>query len=114
MERMVAKMLRCYGREMKLGRDAEEWTVYGFFQSVTGKQERLARLQPGPLGLESRKQFLYLGPAEPEARQGDTLTVDGQVYEIRTAQAVSGTRKTAYVWAMCVEKGGDPRWVRNG
>ena len=114
MERMVGKMLRCYGREMQLCRDAENWTVYGFFQSVTGKKERFSDLHPGPLGLEKPGQFIYLGPVEPAARQGDTLKLGGKEYEVRTAQEVFGLEKPAYVWAMCVEKGGEAGWGRNG
>ena len=114
MERMVQKMLRCFGREMRLCRGQQEQVVYGFFQSVTGKNERLARLHPGPLGLENPGQYIYLGPVEPRAEQGDLLKVGDRVYTVQTAQVVFGTAKPAYVWAMCVEKGGEDGWGRNG
>lgn len=95
-------------------RGAEKTEIYGFFEPDTGKVDRLMQLHPGPLGLESRNRYIYIGPAEFELRQGDQLEIDEKHYLVRSAQMVFGLRKPAYVWAMCVERGGQSTWVKNG
>ncbi len=106
MRSMVERILRQYGRDMNVARGQERFSSRGFFQSVTGKLERLSKAQPGPLGLESRKQFLLFLPVEPELQEDDVVTVEGKAYQVRTVQQVSGTGEGVYQWAMCVEMGG--------
>lgn len=98
---MVEKLLNQHGMEVRLG----ERTIRALFQPVTGRLEKLALQQPGPLGLESRKRYVYIGPLEPQLREDDTLTVAGKSYIVRTAQQVMGSGGPVYTWAMCVEKG---------
>lgn len=114
MERMIGNILRSYGRKILLQRGLEKTEIIGFFEPDTGKVDRLMNLHPGPLGTESRSRYIYIGPADVELRQEDELEVDGKHYLVRSAQTVFGTRKAAYVWAMCIEKGGKPLWVKNG
>ena len=111
---MVEKILTGYGREMTLRRGGAEQSIRGFFQSVTGKAQRLAEVQPGVLGVESRKQFIYIGPVEPEVLTDDTLAVDGRDYTVRSVQRVESGNGPVYTWAMCVEKGGTEPWGWNG
>lgn len=110
MRRMVEKLLKQYGMEVAVG----EATVRALFQPVTGKLERLALNQPGMIGLESRKRYVYIGPVEPELRNGMAVAVAGKEYYIRTAQQIPGNDGPAYTWAMCVEKGGEDQWGMSG
>ena len=103
MRGMVEKLLRQYGGDLLLG----ERPVRGLFQSVVGKLDRLARLEPGALGLESRKRYVYIGPLEPELREDMLLTVAGRDYTVRSAHRIPGADGPLYCWAMCVEKGWD-------
>lgn len=114
MRRMLEKILSGYGRKIVLYRGEESWEIQGFFQSVTGKAERLAQVQPGPLGIESRKQFIYIGPVEPEVTADDVLNVDGKDYLVRSVQIIEGGSGPVYTWAMCVERGGADAWGLNG
>ena len=98
---MVEKLLRQYGVDLLLG----ERPVRGLFQSVVGKLDRLARLEPGALGLESRKRYVYIGPLDPEPQEDMVLLVQGKEYRIRTAHRIMGPDGPLYSWAMCVEKG---------
>lgn len=98
---MVEKLLRQYGVDLLLG----ERPVRGLFQSVVGKLDRLARLEPGALGLESRKRYVYIGPLDPEPREDMVLLVQGKEYVIRAAHRIMGPDGPLYSWAMCVEKG---------
>ena len=98
---MVEKLLRQYGVDLLLG----ERPVRGLFQSVVGKLDRLARLEPGALGLESRKRYVYIGPLDPEPQEDMVLQVQGKEYVIRTAHRITGPNGPLYSWAMCEEKG---------
>ena len=100
---MVEKLLGQYGMDILV----EEYSVRALFQPVTGRLERLALQDPGPVGLQSRQRYLYIGPVEPEVRMDMELTVAGQRYAVRTAHQISGDNGPAYSWAMCVEKGRD-------
>lgn len=114
MEQLAGKILRDYGRKILLCRGLEKTEIFGFFQPDTGKVDRLMQLHPGPLGLENRNRYIYIGPADVELRQGDELEIDAKHYQVRSVQTVYGPRKPVYIWAMCVEKGGEMTWGKNG
>ena len=98
---MVEKLLSQYGLEIRVG----EETVRGLFQPVTGRMERLALPDPGPMGLQSRQRYLYIGPVEPLVQPDTELAVAGKRYAVRSAHRIEGNNGPAYSWAMCVEKG---------
>ena len=98
---MVEKLLRQHGMDLRLG----ERPVRGLFQPVIGKLDRLAKLEPGPLGLQSRQRYVYIGPLEPEPREDMVLVAQGKGYLIRTAHRINGPGGGVYCWAMGVEKG---------
>lgn len=106
MRNMVEKLLNQHGMEVRLGAR----TVRALFQPATGRLERLALQEPGPLGLESRKRYVYIGPLEPELHEDDVLSVEGKGYIVRTVQSVAGSNGPVYTWAMCVEKGREDAW----
>jgi hypothetical protein len=98
---MVEKLLRQHGMEILLG----DRQVRGLFQPVAGKLDRLAKLEPGPLGLQERQRYVYIGPLEPEPREDMVLTAQGKGYLVRSAHRINGPGGPLYCWAMCVEKG---------
>ena len=98
---MVEKLLRQYGMEVRVaGQD-----LRALFQPVTGKLERLALQAPGPLGLEPRGRYIYIGPLEPRLQEDMVLTVAGKDYTVRSVRQITGENGPVYCWAMCVEKG---------
>ena len=113
MERMVGKMLRCFGRPLTLVRGELREQVWGMLESDTGRIDRLEKLHPSPLGLENRRRYIYIGPPQPQLQQGDRLTEEGRSYVVRTAQPIWGMEKIACIWAMCVE-GGTEAWEKSG
>ncbi len=113
-ERMIGKILRCYGRRIFLHRGTEKIEIFGFFEPDTGKMDRMTQLHPGPLGLENRNRYIYIGPPEMPVQLSDELEMDGKHYLVRSIQTVYGTKKPAYIWAMCIEKGVDIVWAKNG
>ena len=103
---MVEKLLRQHGIDIRM----EERTVRGLFQPVTGKLDRLATPEAGPLGMQSRQQYVYIGPAMPSAEEGDAVTVEGRTYWIRRGEQILDGNGPVYCWGMCVEKGGEDTW----
>lgn len=99
---MVEKILRTHGTDMTVVRGTETFRVRGFLQPVTGKNQNMSRITVGPLGREETGQYVYIGPLEPALEPGDEI--EGRI--VRRAESVSG----AYVWAMCVKKGGADTW----
>ena len=114
MRRMVEKMMNCHGRDLILIRGEEQFSLRGFLQPVTGKVERLAMAQMGPLGQENRERYIYIGPVEPEACQGDLIAAGGLMVHVRSSQVIWGNNGPVYCWAMCVEKGSEDNWGSNG
>lgn len=112
MERMIGKILRTHGRRVRLLRDAAQEELRGFLEADTGRIDRLMQLHPGPLGLENRRRYVWIGPADRPLREDDELLADGKSYLVRSAQTVYAGEKPAYVWAMCVEKG-ETEWVQS-
>ena len=103
MRRMVEKLLGQYGMELQV----EGTPVRALLQPMTGKLERLALQDPGPLGLQSRQRYLYIGPLDPPLRMDMELTAEGKRYAVRSAHQIRGADGPVYSWAMCVEKGRD-------
>ena len=99
---MVEKLLRQHGMDIRLG----DRRVRGLLQPVAGKLDRLAKLEPGPLGLQSRQRYVYIGPLEPQPREDMVLTVEGKGYIVRSAHRIASPGGPVYSWAMCVEQGG--------
>jgi len=111
MRRMVEKILRCYGQEIRIPRLERE--VYGFLQTVRGKGRNVVLKEAGPLGMAPKGTYVFIGPAEPELQQEDLLEVGGKRFVLRQVEQVWGTSGPAYQWGMCVERGVD-RWGSNG
>lgn len=103
-----------HGRALTVISGSRRILVRGFFQPVTGKVERLALKQMGPLGQESRDRFVYIGPAAVELEQGQKLEAEGKRYHVRSAQLVWYDGVPLYCWAMCVEEGCEDAWGFNG
>ncbi len=107
MQKMVAGILRQYGTSMTLTRQSGEVQVRGFFQPVRSKSWQSIVSAASPLGELPRRQFIYIGPPEPGAEVGDTLTVGGKQYVIRRAEPYYYVDEPVYLWGLCVEKGAE-------
>ena len=112
MRQMVGKILKAYGTAMVLSRGEESYEVFAFFQPVRSTSWQYLEGNYSPLGEIPRGQYVYIGPTEPAAQAGDTLTVDGKNYWLRRAELIRDGSEPVYCWGMCVEKGGEDNWGR--
>lgn len=106
MRRTVEKLLGQYGIQVQFSNQ----TVRALLQPVTGRLERLALREPGPVGLESVKRYVYIGPVDPAPKEDEVLEAAGKCYLARTVHLIEGNDGPAYCWAMCVERGGTDLW----
>lgn len=108
MHQTVGRMIRVWGRPVTVRRGTEVFTLRGLVQPVTSHVERLALVQMGPLGRESRERFICISPTGTELQPDDRLESCGKRYVVRSAQLVWAGEKPLYCWAMCVREGSGP------
>ena len=113
MRQMVSKILRSYGSAVTLRKGGTAHEIRAFFQPVRSKSWQYLEGDYSPLGEIPRGQYVYIGPVEPAAEAGDSLTVAGKEYWIRRAEQILDSRGPVYCWGMCVEKGGEDDWGRS-
>lgn len=110
MQKMVNTILRQHGTAMTLTRGETEFRVRGFFQPVRSKSWQSLVDQSTPLGEVFRGQYIYIGPADVPAADGDVLTVGGKSYFLRRVELYFYGEEPVYTWGMCVEKGVNDTW----
>ena len=108
MQQMIGKILNTYG--VCITRKQEGVTYRGFFQPVRSKSWQYLEGNYSPLGEVPRGQYVYIGPVEQQLSAGETLEVGGKDYMVRRVEPVYYAEETAYLWGMCVEKGGEDTW----
>lgn len=108
MERMVKRILARWGTELTLVRGDDAFPVHGLLQHSRSKSLQNLRSTYSPLGQIPGGQYVYIGPARPEAAAGDTLICGDKAYVLRRAEPVRFRSRTVYCWGLCVEKGGEP------
>lgn len=110
MVQMVTKILHTYGTAIKLCHGDTEYEIRAFFQPVRSKSWQYLEGTYSPLGEIPRGQYVYIGPVEPGAEAGDTVTVGDRPYWLRRCELIYDANGPVYRWGMCVEKGGEDTW----
>ena len=107
---MVGKILETYGIAAVLHQEDVTFAIRVFFQPVRTKSWQYLEGNYSPLGEIPRGQYVYIGPVEPAAAAGDTLTVNGKNYWLRRTELILDANGPVYCWGICVEKGGEDTW----
>ena len=110
MRQMVAKILNTYGAAVQLNHEGTEYEIRAFFQPVRSKSWQYLEGNYSPLGEVPRGQYVYIGPVEPRATAGDTVTVGDKSYWLRRSELIHDANGPVYCWGLCVEKGGEDTW----
>ena len=61
-------------------------------------------------GEVARGQFLLIAPPSAALKPTSVLLVDGKDYIVRRADYILYGSKRLFIWALCVEGGGDDTW----
>ena len=110
MKKMVAGILRQYGSAMTVTHGETSTKVRGFFQPVRSKSLQSIVHEESPLGLVSRRQYIFIGPGDLEMGEDAVLTLEEKQYLLRRVEKYRYGDQTVYTWALCVEKGEDDTW----
>lgn len=110
MRKMVSTILRQHGSRIQLTHGGSTVTVRGFFQPVRSRSWQSMVNQETPLGEFFRGQYIYIGPADVVASEGDILTVGDKSYFLRRVELYRYGDEPVYTWGMCVEKGVNDTW----
>lgn len=95
-----------YGTELVWLHDGKDEALRGFFQPVTSRSWQKLLRQVTPLGESSTGLYVYIGPVSRELAPGDGLRVGPREYRIRRTEMIYDHTGPAYLWALCVKKGG--------
>ena len=110
MRERVASVMNRFGTDMTLSNPEGTATVRGFFWAVNSKSWQSMESEATLLGEIFRGQYVYLGPADVEIREGDTLSLGDKTYVLRRAEIFYYGNEPLYRWALCVEKGVNDTW----
>jgi len=110
MRKLVSTILRQHGSKLQLTHGSDTVTVRGFFQPVRSKSWQSIVNQETPLGEVFRGQYIYIGPPDVAAFEGDILTAGGKRYFLRRVEKYLYGDEAVYTWGLCVEKGVNDTW----
>lgn len=110
MRKLVSTILRQHGSPIQLIHNGDTVTVKGFFQPVRSKSWQSIVSHETPLGDVPRRQYIYIGPGDAAAFEGDVLTVGGKSYLLRRVEKYLYGNEAVYTWGMCVEREVEDTW----
>ncbi len=99
-----------YGTELTILREEEVKTIRGFFRAVNSKSWQSMESEASLLGEITRGQYAYIGPADGDVREGDTVALGQKQYLVRRAELYYYRDQALYQWGLCVEKGVNDTW----
>ena len=106
----VEKLLSRFGTDMTIVSGEQENTVRGFFRAVHSKSWQNMESVVSLLGEISRGQYVYMGPVDAAAKEGDTLILGNRTYLFRRVEPYYYGNQPIYQWGLCVEKGVNDTW----
>ena len=106
----VEKLLSRFGTDMTIVSGEQENTVRGFFRAVKSKSWQNMESVVSLLGEISRGQYVYMGPVDAAAKEGDTLILGNRTYLFRRVEPYYYGNQPIYQWGLCVEKGVNDTW----
>lgn len=106
MDLVLERIMNRYGTEILWQHDGVEEALRGFFQPVTSRSWQKLLREVAPLGEVSTGLYVYIGPVSRELGPGDGLRVGSRQYHVRRTEVIYDRAGPAYLWALCVRKGG--------
>ena len=107
---LVKNVMAGYGTDMVITSGGETKIVRGFFRAVNSTSWQSIESIATPLGEISRGQYAYIGPADVQIKEGDTITLGEKNYLFRRVEPYYFGNEPVYLWGLCVEKGVNDTW----
>lgn len=110
MKALIDRLIERYGTPVRAYTEGKYDYFRGFFQLVTSKSwQNMERMFPA-CGEVARGQFLLIAPPGAALKPTSVLLIDGKDYIVRRADYILYGSKRLFIWALCVEGGGDDTW----
>lgn len=106
----IEQMILHFGTPMVLEKAGQLLPLRAFLQQTRSRSKENSQREFGILGEVPKGLYVYIGPAEPEAAVGDVIHFQQRIFQLRRAEPMMVGTKTAYIWGLCVEKGGEGTW----
>ena len=110
MRKRIEAVMAKFGTDLTITRGETVNTVRGFFRAVNSKSWQSMESEATLLGEISRGQYAFLGPAEADVKEGDTLSLGEKNYRFRRVERYYYGNQAVYTWGLCVEKGVNDTW----
>lgn len=110
MRKTVERLLKKYGTDLTIKHEEQQSTLRAFFRAVNTHSWQSLESEASLLGEVTRGQYVYLGPVDGGAQEGDTLILGGKNYLLRRAEVYYFENEPVYQWGLCVEKGVNDTW----
>lgn len=106
----IQHILSAYGTDLTLTQGGTVKNVRGFFRAVNSNSWQSMESEATLLGEITRGQYAYIGPADGDVREGDTLSLGSKNYLVRRTELYYFGNQPIYQWGLCVEKGVNDTW----
>ena len=110
MKALIESILQGYGSLVTVRDGQSARTFRALVQPVTEKGWASTRKLIESLGRVPKGQYVYIGPAEMEIKQGQTVEVRQEAYVVRRSETMALGDETLYVWALLTKAGGAESW----
>ena len=107
MVKVLERVMERYGTEMIWKHGGEEEALRGFLQPVTSRSWQKLLREVTPLGSVPTGMYVYFGSVSKAVAAGDMLRQGERDYQIRRTEYIYDRTGPAYLWALCVRKGGE-------
>ncbi|MBQ5749673.1 MAG: hypothetical protein IIV87_05895 [Oscillospiraceae bacterium] len=110
MKEKIARILDGYGSEVRIEKADGVCAVRAFIQPVTANGWDSMRKTVRELGQVPVGRFVYIGPAEPFAQEGDRIVCADKTYTVCRAEHMVFGNEELYTWGLLREIGGSAVW----
>ena len=110
MKEKIARILEAYGSDVRIEKADGACAVRAFIQPVTASGWDSVRKTVSDLGQVPVGRFVYIGPAEPFAQEGDRLVCADKTYKVCRAEQMLFGSEELYTWGLLRQEGGAAEW----
>lgn len=107
---IIQALLNRFGTDISVAGEGGTRVIRGLFRAVNSKSWQSMESEATLLGEITRGQYAYIGPADGDVKEGDTLSLGDRAYLVRRAESYYFGNQAVYQWGLCVEKGVNDTW----
>lgn len=112
MRRMISAILKGYGSTLTLEHRGDVKKFRGLLQPVRSKGKQYLEHEVAELGQYPMGMYVYIGPPEVPAAEGDQITQGRRRFVLRRVEKFFLADQAVCCWGLCAEEGADP-WMES-